>query len=67
MARNQNRNNDPTLKELRAIKNLLVVLLVKLGATSDEIDCALGMGASNIRAAFPMKKIKQARVKVEEE
>lgn len=43
-------------KELRAIKKLLVLLLLKNGATSEEIDRATGMGAGNIRALFPRRK-----------
>jgi len=50
---------DPALKELRHIKNLLMLLLFKLGATSDELDIAVGMGAGNIRAAFPVRRIKK--------
>ena len=46
------------LIELRAIRNLLILQLLKSGATSEEIDLATGMGASNIRGMFP--KIKKA-------
>jgi hypothetical protein len=45
-----------TLKELRAIKNLLIVQLLKSGATSEEIDLATGMGAGNVRAKFSKVK-----------
>lgn len=41
------------LVELRSIRNLLILLLLKIGATSREIDFATGMGASNIRRMFP--------------
>lgn len=41
-----------SLKELRAIKNLLIVQLLKSGATSEEIDLATGMGAGNVRTKF---------------
>ena len=50
---------DDQLKELRAIKKLLILLLLKTGATSEEIDKATGMGAGNIRAMFPKVKKKQ--------
>jgi len=50
--------SDAELKELRAIKKLLILLLLKTGATSEEIDKATGMGASNIRAMFPGVKKK---------
>jgi hypothetical protein len=41
------------LREPKAIKKLLIFLLLKSGASSEEIDRATGMGASNIRAIFP--------------
>lgn len=41
------------LKELQSIRNLLILQLLRDGATSEEIDKATGMGASNIRAMFP--------------
>ena len=50
---------DPTLKELRQIKNLLMLSLLKAGVNSDEVDLATGMGASNIRAMFPIKRRKK--------
>ena len=40
------------LTELRRIKNLLILQLLKNGATSKEIDLATDMGAGNIRAKF---------------
>ena len=40
------------VKELKSIKNLLIVQLLKSGATSEEIDLATGMGAGNIRTKF---------------
>lgn len=46
------------LVELRSIRNLLILLLLKIGATSKEIDLATGMGASNIRSMFPEVKRK---------
>lgn len=47
------------LKELRSIKKLLILLCLKMGATSEEVDKATGMGASNIRTMFPgVKKSK---------
>jgi hypothetical protein len=41
------------LKELQSIRNLLILQLLKNGATSEEINLATGMGASNIRGLFP--------------
>jgi hypothetical protein len=46
------------LKELASIKRLLILQLLKSGATSEEIDMATGMGASNIRGLFPGVKKK---------
>ena len=46
------------LRELQSIRNLLILQLLKNGATSDEINLATGMGASNIRAIFPKVKKK---------
>lgn len=46
------------LKELVSIKKLLILLCLKMGATSEDVDKATGMGASNIRAMFPGVKKK---------
>jgi hypothetical protein len=46
------------LRELTSIKRLLILQLLKSGATSDEIDMATDMGASNIRGLFPKVKKK---------
>jgi hypothetical protein len=48
--------NDKTQKELRQIRNLLILVAMKLDATSDEVHYATGMGAANIRALFPIKR-----------
>ena len=45
--------NTRELKELQSIKNLLILQLIKNGATSEEINLATGMGAGNIRTLFP--------------
>jgi hypothetical protein len=45
-----------SLRELKAIKNLLIVQLLKSGATSEEIDLATGMGAGNVRTKFSKVK-----------
>ena len=50
---------DPALRELRQIKNLLMLSLLKMGATSDEVNYATGMGASNIRRLFPIGRSKK--------
>lgn len=56
---NRDMTEDPILKELRNIRNLLVVLLIKAGASSEEVDFGLHMGAGNLRALFPFGKIKR--------
>jgi hypothetical protein len=55
------------LKELQSIRNLLILQLLKNGATSEEINLATGMGAGNIRALFPKVKKKGAKTKRLEE
>ena len=47
------------MKELKRIRNLLVLIALKSGATSDEVNYATGMGAANIRAMFPIKRGKR--------
>ena len=46
------------LKELQSIRNLLILQLLKSGATSEEVNLATGMGAANIRRIFPNVKKK---------
>jgi DNA-binding CsgD family transcriptional regulator len=45
-------------KDLQDIKRLLIVLLVKLGATSEEIGLALGIHPGAVRKSLPIGKIK---------
>lgn len=49
-------SEEKILDELKSIKKLLILIALKSDTTSDEIDKATGMGASNIRALFPRKK-----------
>lgn len=57
-----NKNEDRFTKEIRQIRNLLILIARKVGATADEVDYATRMGAANIRAMFPVKRgKKQAR------
>jgi hypothetical protein len=44
-------------KQLEEIKRLLMVLLFKLGSTSDEIAIALNVDSSRVRQMMPAKKI----------
>jgi len=41
------------VEELASIRKLLILLLLKTGASSGEVDMATGMGAGNIRKLFP--------------
>jgi hypothetical protein len=52
---------DPTLQELQSIKKLIVLLLIKCGATSEEIGHALGVDSSRVRQMFPMRRAKKSR------
>ena len=52
MSQEKSRKKRDELKELQSIRNLLIVQLLKVGATSEEIDLATGMGAGNIRNMF---------------
>jgi len=54
----ENDNNKEMLKELQSIRNLLILQLIKEGATSREISLATEMGASTIRKMFPKVKRK---------
>jgi len=50
---------DRTTKEVEDVKRLLILLLVKLGSTSDEIGAALGVHQSRVRQLVPTGKIKK--------
>lgn len=47
------------VKELESIKRLLILLLVKLGASSPEIGSALGIDESVVRRLVPARKVKK--------
>jgi hypothetical protein len=51
------------LKELQDMKRLLMVLLLKLGSTSNELAYALKVHPSRIRQLLPVKKIKKSQLK----
>lgn len=55
--------NTKVEKELRQIRNLLILLALKAGATHDEVNYATGMGPSNISAMFPVKRRKKVTPK----
>jgi hypothetical protein len=49
---------DPrVVDELRAIKNLMLLLLVKLDSDPDEIGMALGLTASRVRDLISVRKV----------
>lgn len=41
------------VKELKAMKKLLTLLCLKMGAASEEIDMATDKGAGNVSTMFP--------------
>jgi transcriptional regulator len=50
---------DPTLKELDAIKRLLILMLIKAGASQGEIAMALHTDQANVSRMFPARKVKR--------
>lgn len=50
------KNEDNLMKEIKRIRNLLILIALKSGVTSEEVHYATGMGAPNIRAMFPVKR-----------
>jgi hypothetical protein len=61
VARTEQDANHRLFKEARQIRNLLILLTLKSGASSEEVDYATGMGAANIRTMFPVKRGKKSR------
>ncbi len=54
---------DKVAKELRQIRNLLILIARKSGASAGEVGRATGIGGSNIRGGFPVKKRKKKKAK----
>lgn len=52
----RSRKEDPLVRELQQIKNLMILSLIKQGATSVEINSVI---PGNIRDSFPIKKFKR--------
>ena len=50
---------DPTLKELDGIKRLLILMLIKAGASQGEIAMALHTDQANVSRMFPARKVKR--------
>jgi hypothetical protein len=59
MAKNKNCDQDPALKELDDIKRLLILLLIKAGASQREVAASLQTDAGNFSRMFPVRKIKR--------
>lgn len=49
--------SDPIQRELDSIKRLLVVLLLKAGATQGEIAMALGISQPAVSKMFPARSV----------
>ncbi len=47
------------LKELKTIRSLLMLLLLKLGTTTDELGAAIGVTDRRIQQTFPVKRVKK--------
>jgi predicted ArsR family transcriptional regulator len=47
------------MNESESVKRLLILLLLKLGATSEEIGVALDITSSGVRKMFSIKSIKK--------
>lgn len=51
--------SDRVVTELDAVKRLLILLLLKIGSTSEEIGAALGVHHSRVRQLVPSGKVKK--------
>jgi transcriptional regulator len=59
MKRNNKAQQDPTLKELDGIKRLLILFLIKAGASQGEIAMVLHTDQANVSRMFPARKVKR--------
>jgi hypothetical protein len=55
--------NEKELKELVAIKRLLLLFLIKTGASQDELTLALQKDQADISRMMPVRKIKKYKDK----
>ena len=55
---------DRTVAEIEAVKRLLILLLLKIGSTSEEIGTALGVHHSRVRQIVPSGKVKKIQFPV---
>ncbi len=53
-----------TLKEVQDLKRLVMVLLLKIGATPDDLGYALDVHPSRISQLLPVRKIKKSSSKI---
>ena len=53
------KTEDKILKELQAVKRLLILQLILQGVGSDELGRATEVDSSVIRKMFPIRKIRQ--------
>lgn len=53
-------------KEPQSIKRLLVLLLAKLGSSSEEIGAALGVDPSAVRRMVPARKVTRLKFEGQE-
>jgi hypothetical protein len=59
MKRKKKSIQDPTARELDAVKRLLILLLMKSGASQREIAKTLGMDQGNFNRAYPIGRVKR--------
>jgi hypothetical protein len=50
------------VREVEAVKRLLILLLVKCGSTSEEIASALGVDSSVVRKTVPSRSVKKLSI-----
>ncbi|MGA2972611.1 MAG: hypothetical protein ABSE39_08330 [Candidatus Bathyarchaeia archaeon] len=53
---------DKELEELQSIRNLLMLLLFKMGATVDEVATALNVTPGRVSQMMPARGIKSAQI-----
>jgi len=59
MSKNTKSPADPVIKELDAIKRLLILSLIKAGTSQGEIAMALHTDQANVSRMFPARKVKR--------
>jgi len=45
--------------EMEAVKRLMILLLIKMGASQGEVAMALGVDQSSVSRMFPARKVKK--------